>query len=517
VDAGRQTEDAIVQAAAGLPAGYSYSARARVQSARDRWRVLDTLERGIAAQPQSDEAIAAAWEAIEKAGAQQAAAKFHARAAEAIRRSACLKDLAAIPDSNEESTDRKFVAVWNDALLSPCHDARRFDARHAAAHKRIEILDRLEETIRRANGGLATEGEIVQAARGLDARYKHHLADRVREAAQRADSLRALELALAASPGSDLAIADAWERIQNAKAQAQVAKPHQQRAVLATQRRGRLKRIEQILAGSQADFEVDRNLIAACDEAFLADCSDAQRYSDRYRTAVRRDAVWQELEAALGRNDDLSVFRLARDPILRNYSLLAQNQGRVDECCRRAEKPVRLLDCLERNDADGFVSVFDCDTIRRYPTSFRLYAERVRLWVQQRILLHAQLSLPSGGKAFEASGSAGQYMIRWRWPRAGHINSCQVAIDRRGFPRTPDDTRHTLRVTHEAYTRASGAAVPLHGWVGPAFITVWPEMDLGYDVILGAPLNLGKFSVSAPRRSDDSDRGGGILGGILDL
>ncbi len=149
---GRGSEQAIVEASDALIPNYLAAYADRVRHAHEQIASSALLDQALAAQPQSDLAIAAAAERARADWSWTADLATAARCELAIRRRERLRVLDAISASLPlDEQDTQWVATWNHSLLADCHDAREYRGRHAKATARIAAFRELEMTLKRGD------------------------------------------------------------------------------------------------------------------------------------------------------------------------------------------------------------------------------------------------------------------------------------------------------------------------------------------------------------------------------
>jgi hypothetical protein len=146
-DQGVGAEEAILDAARRLPSGYQHSHKDRISVSQNRVRLADALQQALHAQPQSDKAIAAAWEKATKAGCcydDQTAARGRL----AVHRRQCLLRLEAIkPITPLDQRDQQMLSLWDDDLLGGCADAEALRQARATAAARVEAWQALKDAL----------------------------------------------------------------------------------------------------------------------------------------------------------------------------------------------------------------------------------------------------------------------------------------------------------------------------------------------------------------------------------
>lgn len=132
-----------------LPAGYSPPLAERAELAKKRLGGLAALRQVLAARPESDTAIARAWQGLDATGGTPLADREErARAEVAIKRLPILETLRGLP-ANGYQRPRTLLKVWDNHLLSDCPEAQAWQAEHALALKRHKALKAVRAQLNR--------------------------------------------------------------------------------------------------------------------------------------------------------------------------------------------------------------------------------------------------------------------------------------------------------------------------------------------------------------------------------
>ncbi len=157
------SETAIVKAAAGLPEGYQYNLRKRVEGAKRRVAVMQRLK-ALVDDPAVEAALVAAWRAVQEAkceGLVKPAWRKRIELAEG--RAPILKKLHNLPgDLPLDQRDKQIVELWDVKLLANCREAEPYRTNYETAMTRGKLLPRLEKAIEE-NDETAV-GDLIQHA-----------------------------------------------------------------------------------------------------------------------------------------------------------------------------------------------------------------------------------------------------------------------------------------------------------------------------------------------------------------
>jgi hypothetical protein len=402
--------------------------------------------------------------------------------------------LAAISGESSESTDLQWYQTWKEDLLRDCKEADPFRPRRVVAGERLRLLGALQQVIKKADAGAATEPEVLAAAARIPTDYRYRAAARVQAARQRLSDNRALNQALLARPASDRAIARAYEKL-DAIERDRLEPPVVKRCRLAVQRRDCLDRLAAI-ADSLPEDEQDLEWLAKWKAPLLLDCHDAEEWLPRYRLAQEREAAWRSLEACL-RDGDLKHFvERVSNPLLVNYPPVERQQVLIDQRLEEHRKLEYLHRLLERR-LDGLRKE-DLDFLRADP----------RLVAQDRPRIESELlgwlnrepnQLKPGSPPVALDSHTAQVRIKWTWPSFDLIGQCWLAVHEKKIQRPDEAGDRIIHLDPDGHRRHQGSGgVPIAHLMPPGvrsvWVAVWPVIDLGWLKVIGAPLHLGPVS-----------------------
>jgi hypothetical protein len=148
VELGRCSEREVLAAAAELPPGYAIGLSDRINLARERLAAAKALDLAVREAPQSDLAIAAAAQRVRASGEWPSNPDVAARCDLALRRQRALRTLDAIPTTLLlDEQDARWIAGWDEALLTDCHVARDHRARYELAVARTAAATALKTAL----------------------------------------------------------------------------------------------------------------------------------------------------------------------------------------------------------------------------------------------------------------------------------------------------------------------------------------------------------------------------------
>lgn len=275
-------------------------AQALGQAASTWMRRLEACDafRVLLKQPTASERVLAdAWVRLVQTGGHPAADLHRSRGEQARVRAELLDRLRAIPATETEINDQQFAQLWSDPLLTGCHEANALRPRLDVARLRLQRAEELRKVIGQATGDVTNERLVVEAASKLPANYGSALTARAQTAGTRVARAADLAQALAATVPFDMAIADAWEKVQKlglAPCPAATAN----RCALAVRRRDCLRKVKAIDAMLPPD-EQDQQWLQYWDAALLAGSNDARPFQDRFTAASERSQLLTALKQAV--------------------------------------------------------------------------------------------------------------------------------------------------------------------------------------------------------------------------
>jgi hypothetical protein len=486
------------------------------------WRERNQLCDGVLAlvkQPECDAvALEAAWKKLIAAGGHPDADPHRPQIESILQRAFAWVSFTDVSTTMSETSDAALVAAWNEPLFAGWKKAEAHRPRVTAAIKRLELVAELER-LAALPTSISTEDDIYQAASGLPAGYGLRLQPRLKLAHDRLHSVAHLKRALH-EPVSDLAVADAWEQIEKLDAQALVSSHTFSRAALAVRRAELLRILKQIPPdyGIEQAPQQDRRLLSTWNDDLLAECHDADAWRASYRAAGQRQAVLEQMKAAIAAGDKMRVAELAAEDCLDGYPLPGDWARIAKGALAELRTLKHLLKTLKHNDRAGFLAAFDARVLRRHKPEFAHYRGRIEEWISTEMLASQQLGLapPVARKALvHEPGNNGTFRVCWQWPEPRYSEQCVVALCR-DLPGRGDDPRQLaalirLPVDRKSYEEGGGNRI-LHvepGWLG-SYVAVWAMIDAGFHVFASEPLVLGRIDVPA---SKSARRTSGFFGG----
>ncbi|HVX10963.1 MAG TPA: hypothetical protein VHC22_07280 [Pirellulales bacterium] len=437
-----------------------------------------------------------------------------------LQRELAWASFAAVPRTPCETNDVALVKAWNEPLFAGWKQAEAQRSLVVAASKRLEIVAELGH-LAAQSASMATEDALMRAAGGLPTGYGLHLQPRLRLAHDRLHSLGHLKRTLQ-EPVSDLAVAEAWERLEKLDAQGLVSSHVRARAAVSAQRAAILHILKQIPPNYPAEQapQQDLRLLTTWNDSLLAECHDADPWRATHRRAVERHAVLERMKAAMAAGDKMKMAELAGESCLEGYPLPG-DWARVAKGALAELSTLRhLLGTLKRKDDAAFHAAFDARVLRRHAVEFAPYERQIAAWVGEA-LASKKLGLapPLARKAIvHEPGNNGTFRVCWQWPEPRYSDQCILTLCR-SLPRVGDDPRQfaaliRLPVDRKSFEEGGGSRI-LHiesDWMG-CYVAVWAMVDAGFQTFAGGPLILGRIEVPA---SKTSRRGaGGFLGGWM--
>jgi hypothetical protein len=501
-------EQTVVDAAAAVSTSYAPELEERIELARRRAQAAAQLLGALAAVPVSDCALADTWEKTEEAVRDRRPRREVERCLLAVRRRDCLRrlkniDNPALPDCEQ---DQRWVLTWKADLLKDCADARPLQARCALARKRLARLEALRKVIAQADRGaepqtsmrtlVALEQAVVDAAVEVPSGYAPELEDRVGLARRRVAMAADLDRALAAEPVSDGALAEAWEKAEDA---GRDRRPRREidRCLLAVRRRDCLRDLHDIDDPALPVDEQDERWLAAWDDDLLEDCADARPLQARCALARKRLADWKVLEEVLRTRDLVRIREAATAPSLQDFPRVRQRAAEIEQLLREAEGIERLLERLAQPNAGELLSGADLEYIRAH--AHLLGSKKEQIEAVLRDWLGTRGRLGPGTPSFLQPPDSDLVTVLWTWPHFERISHCLVAVSPDGFCATPAEAPDGVLQWTAADHRRCGGGAGLRAYPGKPslYVTVWPAIDLGWTLLVGPPLNLGPIPVSS--------------------
>jgi hypothetical protein len=258
---------------------------------------------------------------------------------------------AKIPAEISEPVDRQLAEAWNEALFTGFSLAEPQRQRVAEARRRVQVLDRLRHLMQRTAGTVSLEGEkgLASLAARLPADYAHGLRQRVELARRRLLAYARLERELAA-PTSEAAVAEAWQSLVHAKAEALVSIEWGMRIGLAEERASIFQTLAGIPRHAPLD-ERDQRVLDAWNQQLMAGCPEADKWRPLQQMATVRQEVLKRLQAAVESQDDAGIVQWGKKRCLAKYPLPQPWIAAIAEAADRLDRTGALLAALRRASA----------------------------------------------------------------------------------------------------------------------------------------------------------------------
>ena len=250
-DKNETKESELLQIAAELPRGYRHSMQLRLDMSAAILRVPP--DAGIKTE---------AWIKLKSSEYRIQECYFRIHCEELAKKHAARTVLEPLLSVEDESSDRRYLKVWDDYGFSSGHLDQRFEHRMRNARNRITLLTQLSSAVGQVDATLTNELAIVKASGELPRDYNYDLELRV-----------ALARQLTAEPQSDSGIADVWEKLRK---HAPVIIPPEtiKRCELALLRRDNILKLRSLAVGIELAY--DRQFVQLWQDAQLEGVSDAK-------------------------------------------------------------------------------------------------------------------------------------------------------------------------------------------------------------------------------------------------
>lgn len=298
-----QAEQDLVRVAGGLPKGYEFVHRPRVELAIRRVQTVEQLKRLLKSAAVEEEIIKA-WQDVEQVQAKSLVeAQDQSRVAVAQQRTRAWQQFdPLLQQAVSEDRDRRLQAAWNESVFRGWQRAERNRAAVTEASGRLAVLEQLGQLNQRFTNGCTVVGEqqFVDLSGGLPDGYQFALDARVRKARQRLDALEQLSQALI-EPAQDNVIAEAWKVLCLLQGQSLVDAQARQRVTLAENRLQAWAPFAAALGQvkSAPGDGSDLRLGQAWNETLFANWTQAEIERPQLDEAKRRLQLVQEIQSTI--------------------------------------------------------------------------------------------------------------------------------------------------------------------------------------------------------------------------
>ncbi len=425
------------------------------------------------------------------------------RAYEHVCRQEAWKAFQRIPYETSERCDRRLVDAWNEQLFAGFEAAEHERVRVAEARRRVTAVDRICHLAQQLGERIIPPGEqsLVEAAARLPQGYHYSLAPRVDQARRRIQAVQRLQKAIAHG-GAEAAILAAGRSLSELGGEPMLSAEQRDRIALAAQRAPLLRELEQTPADLPLD-ERDAQLLDAWRRGRLDHCPEAEKWRSQVKAARRRVELLREMAQAAEQGDAEAVRAAVDDAVFAEGKLPKAWQEQVEAAQQRVARLDRLEDALVRQQPKAFFEHFDAPLIRRLSERFGPYLDRIRAWTVEEVLPPKRMGLRRmagwGGIAAEDE-TAQAFLIRWHWPHERFVDRCLLTLSPEE-PAAGDDpdtmaTFEAVIVERDRYA-ADGDRLRLpiqSDWMG-AHVAVWALVDLGFEVLQGPPVALGRLKI----------------------
>ncbi len=425
------------------------------------------------------------------------------RAYEHVCRQQAWKAFQRIPYETTEQCDRQLVDAWNEQLFAGFAAAEQERVRVAEARRRVTAVDRVCHLAQQAGGEvtLAAEQALVEAASRLPQGYQYSLAPRVDLARRRTAAAQRLAQSLE-NPRSEAGILAAGRSLLELGAVQMLSEQQRNRIALAKQRAPVLRELAQLSSDMPPD-QRDLQLLDLWRRGTLDHCPEAEPWRGQLKAARRRAELLREIASAAERGDRETIAQAVADPVLAECALPDAWRRQIDAAQQRIGRLTNLETALREDQPKAFVEHFDAALIRRLPDLFGPYSQRIREWTVREVLPPKRMGLKRvvgwGGVQVEDE-TAQVFLLRWHWPDERFMDRCLLTLSLEE-PAAGDDpdtmaTFETAIVERNQYV-ADGDHVRLYiqpEWMG-AHVAVWALVDLGFEVLQGPPVPVGRIRV----------------------
>ncbi len=422
------------------------------------------------------------------------------RAYKHVCRQQAWKAFQRIPYETSEQCDRRLVDAWNEHLFAGFEPAEHERVRVAEARRRVTAVDRICHLAQQLGARVALAGEqsLVEAAARLPQGYCYSLAPRVDQARRRVLAVGRLGQAIA-NAKSEAAILAAGRSLSELGGEPMISAEQRERIGLAKRRAPVLRELAQAPADGPPD-QFDARLLQLWHKGGLDHCAEAERWRPKVQAARRRAELLREIPQAAERGDAEAVRTAAADAVFTDGKLPKAWREVLDAARQRVERLDGLEAALREGHPKAFFEHFDAPLIRRLPDRFGPFRDRIREWTVREVLPPKRMGLRKtagwGGIGIEDE-SAQVFLLRWHWPHDRFLDRCLLTLspDEPAAGDDPDTmaTFEMVIVERDRYAADGRLRLPVQPeWLG-AHVAVWALVDVGFEVLQGPPVGLGRL------------------------
>jgi len=425
-------EQTIVQAADTHAARLTPSDLAphapRIQLARDRLTQRDRLE-GLL-QTENDQATLNGW-LVNGFDTCSLASLFAARVALVRRRWESWQKVEQIMgDSGVPGQQQRLFDAWDEALFK---DYRRADA-HRSAYEQVKIQLGQIQPLRDALKKPVDDATVVAAW------------ERVKNLPSAASYRKAVEQSQTRLNQVRRAALDQLTRAVNSRDETQIKVAWDNPLLLRTlpEVQGLKPQVEEALARVEAAAwitqyagtpEYDEEVLHRWSRHRLEASKLGAPLKERIAAVEQRRKVFDQVVAALRRNDDAQLFTIWDERLLRDYPALQRHQPEIEEARQRLRSAAALKTALQANNDKLVMVIWDTLRGRELPDTTALEpkvrARKLR-WLGARAPHHLEGTLDGTGLT-----------LTWTWPEGLQIAGVTVRRDRYAThfaPNIPDQS-----------------------------------------------------------------------------
>ncbi len=425
------------------------------------------------------------------------------QAYEHVCRQQAWKAFQHIPRETSEQGDRRIVDAWNEQLFAGFAAAEQERLRVAEARRRVTAIDRICHLAQQMGGQMTSAGEqaLVDAASRLPQGYRYTLSPRVEQARRLTLAAQRLQQAME-NPRSEAAILAAGRSLMENGGGRILSAEQRDRIALAELRAPILRELAQMPDDIPCD-DYDARLLELWRKGTLDHCAEAEPWRPKFKTARRRAELLREIGHAAERGDAETVRMAAADAVFAVGKPPKAWQRQIDAAEQRIERLGRLEAALREGQPKRFLEHFDAPLIQRLPDHFGPHRAPIREWTIREVLPPKRMGLRriAGWGGIAAEDEAAQvFWLRWHWPEERFIDRCLLSLSPKEPVNTDDPdaiaTFHTAVIERAQYSADGGRVrLPVQPeWMG-AHVAVWALVDLGFEVLQGPPVTLGRIRV----------------------